>query len=376
MQLLIEDPALSCERHGIARLNNREFLYRRPDGPFLFDIYHALYLRLAGLKISLNRGGFPYDKAEYNHKIQKHGIWIYMDIGLVRGKASVDLGFLSVTFPCNLENSWHTYKPRYPNCDQLSPREDQTDIYTLPIKYVRVSNNDRLYQIYCWVDSAMNVEIDSFKSPYIRINEFGFDELMQPLVWKSKSGPLFVDPDDIEPEILPVSARALGKKRLYGEPQALSNVEVVVAVAAEAPIREDRTSPPKKNRVDLDLISDEREEAIRRLMNDPLVRGEAIKRGVDECFEQIVSMMQKNLEESPAKRQFLRDTIRERALNKILAEEGDELRAEVQELLLDQARAARQEIRSNSPKIRVPSGVSKSIEDKINGAPPPTESSN
>lgn len=327
-----EDRLLKSTKHGIATLNGRQFLYKLPDGGFLFDIYHAMFLKLRGLKVSLDRNTFCFEKAEYHEATKQYQAWVYLDISRTNVSNS-SVGKITVEFPADPQ--LHAYKPRYPNYGQVAPQPNASDVYSLEIKYVKACSTDRLYQIRCMVNEDMTLDMVEtyFRGMYIQTNEYGHDEMVPPKQWKGDSKPIPAINEDLNPEILPVSARV--KKRQ--KPSASA-----VAVEPEIEVRVERRSPPKKHRLELNLISEEeqdsiavqaRDYAIKHLMNDPSIKQEAIQRSIEQCGKDIMQGMMDKMNSDPEAKEVFWRQIREKAINHIFATEGDEMRASLLNML-------------------------------------------
>ncbi len=344
MELIQENPWQSANSHGRAKLNDQEFLYQRPDGQFLFDVFKALFLRLNGLKITLDKETFPYDKRSFNVETKQYEVYIYLDVGSSRaGLTSLNIEFPAGTHPC-----LHEFKPRFPNTEQLGPSKYANDIYTVPIKCVTKYNKRRLYQIYCLVNQDLTFEMVCFSSPYIFTNEFGHDELIEPFQWMSKRGNVHLE--EIEDEILPVSNRAKSKKRAVAE--VVEEEEIVTEVPTEM-------SPAPKRKILEDLHGDlenalfesrAHHYAMQYLVNDPDIKDQAIRQGVEEVYAEIMRTMEDRLEdkmlnaiaENPQRKEAFMNKIRIRAMNRILITEGAQLREIVKQQLLEEEISKRQ----------------------------------
>lgn len=333
--LMKEDSGLPESMHGKATLNDQLFLYRRPDGQFLYDIFHAIFLRLDNVKLQFSRNGFPEDRLQWDSKLKAKTIWFYLDI-LRSNDSRVTEGKLIVEFGVGGEYDLHPYKPKYPNCSPIAPRENEVDVYVLPVKFMRWSNGKFLYQIYCTVDDDLTIHPVTFRSPYIFTNEFGHDEISPPPDWSDGKFRGAIRPDeDVEIEILPVSWRARLK------PIDLTPVRKVTVSDNEKKLA---PSPPRKrSREDVEIQA--REYAINHLINDEDIRKEAVRQHMEKyCKSEMPGILEKleekilhDIETDELKREQFMERIREKAMNRILATERDSLREKVLECLIKNA---------------------------------------
>lgn len=352
MELLREDPSLTHDKHGLAQLNGQDFLYRRPDGSFLFDIFKALFLRLPGLRLTLDVATFPRDKLVYNAETRQYAVHLYFDVG----SSNRGLTSLNIEFPAGGNPPLHEFKPRFPNTEDLSPSEYANDIYTVPIKCVVKYNKRRLYQIYCLVNEDLTFEMVTFSSPYIFTNEFGHDQLAEPFQWMGRRGSIHLD--DIEPEILPVSRRAQQKKRSIPDGDvAEADIPEDPPIEVVVPAKKPKSRKPKTRDVESEELENAMFEsrarfyAVNHLLNDPDVRHEAIQRGVELVHGEIMQTMEPRLVKKvmgamiadPERFQGVWIAVREKALNHIVQTEGGLLRQQIMNHIYAMEMQARQQ---------------------------------
>lgn len=366
-KIMKEDPNLSRKRHGLATLNGHKFYYRRPDGKFLWDIYHAMFLKLRGLKMFFNENTFPHDMAtiDESDRLKRLKIIVYLDMASDNHR-NATTGELTVEFPLGPE--LHPYKPTYPNRPPVAPTENSIDRYTIPVNYRSKGDKSRLYQIEFYVNPDFTAVPVWFSGEYVDpCDEGGYPRLNFPNEWKSFSGHRTPKIDNSE-EILPISKRStqMDKKR---------DADQVTEVKAQVPVS--NPSATKKARPEIDLASSKTSlnsssgdpefegrahwYAVEVLIKKEDVRREAIKEFQERYHQEIAEKTSLALQEreikdimsDPIRKESFSQLVRDLAARKLLISEEKKIREEVRAVLKEEERKKAEELRLEAEKTKL-----------------------
>ena len=337
-----------------ASVNGAQYSYLVPDGIYLFDMYRAIYLNPAGLKLQLD------DKTFVKSKVftqQGHGenqyTWVYFDICDPKKKSHTN-GSLKVTF----EGHAKAFKPRFPVIADAESFE-----YTINMRYCNKGNAVKhAYSIMFEILDDLVVKAVSFKCSYL-VTENDVKIFKVPDGWVTYKGVPLAEAPAARQE---VAVSSVHKKR------ADRPAEVIAEVPYSPPA--ERKSPPKKSRsyspeydepsvgqaMVLERLTFEQQAlkyALKHLVNQEDIKEKAIARAAEMARPLLEAKLRKELEkqvyddikaetklslknDNAKNREFWQQVHRE-AVAEIKAAEEDELRSEALNKIYDEEKAKR-----------------------------------